>query len=60
MTMHNTVLLASQNKKLFVKNQCQKQKQAQRQSYIAREDVLTDSEAQSLIEMSDNDDMMDS
>ena len=45
MTMHNVILLISHNKKLFIKNQHQKWKQAQRQSYIAREDVLTDSEA---------------
>ena len=43
--MHNRVLLTSQNEKLFVKNQRQKQKWAQRQSYIARKDILTDSEA---------------
>ena len=57
MTMHNMIIFASQNKKLFVNNQHQKWKQAQRQSYIAREDVLTDSEAQSLIKMNDNNNM---
>jgi len=57
MTMHNAVLLTSQNKKLFAENQHQKWKWAQRWWYIAREDVLTDDEAQSLIEMSDNDNM---
>ena len=57
MTMHNAVLLTSQNKKLFVENQCQKWKWAQKQSYIVREDVLSDDEAQSLIEMSNNSDM---
>ena len=45
MTMHNAVLLASQNKKLFTENQHQKQKWAQKHLYIVREDVLTDSEA---------------
>ena len=54
MTMHNTVLITSQNEKLFVENQHQKQKWAQKQSYIAREDILSDSEAQSLIEISNN------
>ena len=58
MTMHNAVLLASQNKKLFIENQRQKWKQAQKQSYITREDILTDDEAQSLIEMSNNSDTM--
>ena len=43
--MHNAVLLANQNEKLFTENQHQKQKWAQRHSYIAREDVLTDNEA---------------
>jgi len=54
MTMHNAVLLASQNEKLFVENQRQKQKRAQKQLYIAREDILTGGEAQILIEMGDN------
>jgi len=54
MTMHNRVLLVSQNEKLFIENQHQKQKQTQRQSYIAREDILTDSEAQSLIEIDES------
>ena len=56
MVMHNTVLLTSQNEKLFVKNQHQKQKQAQKWLYIAKEGILTDDEAQSLTEMSDNSD----
>jgi len=56
MTMHNAILLASQNKKLFIENQRQKRKRAQRRSYIAREDVLTNDEAQSLIEIGNNDD----
>jgi len=54
--MHNVILFTSQNEKLFVKNQHQKWKQAQKQSYIAREGILTDDEAQSLIEMSNNSD----
>ncbi len=45
MAMHNTVLLVSQNEKLFVENQHQKWKQAQKQLYITREGVLSDSEA---------------
>ncbi len=53
-TMHNAVLLVSQNEKLFIENQHQKQKWAQKQPYIIREGVLSDSEAQSLIKMSDN------
>ena len=54
--MHNAVLLTSQNEKLFVENQHQKWKWAQKWLYIVREDVLTDNEAQSLIEMSNNSD----
>jgi hypothetical protein len=54
MAMHNAVLLASQNKKLFTENQRQKRKRAQRRSYIAREGVLTGGEAQNLIEIGNN------
>lgn len=54
MAMHNAVLLASQNEKLFAENHRQKRKRAQRHSYIAREGVLTGGEAQSLIETDDN------
>ncbi len=54
MMMHNAVLLASQNKKLFIENQRQKWKWAQKQSYIAREGVLSGGKAQSLIEMNNN------
>lgn len=52
--MHNAVLLTNQNKKLFTENQHQKQKQAHRRSYIAREGVLTGSEAQNLIEIDES------
>ncbi len=54
MTMHNAVLFTSQNEKLFTENQCQKQKWAQRCLYIAKEGVLTDSEAQNLIDISES------
>lgn len=52
--MHNAVLLANQNKKLFTENQRQKQKQAQRRRYIAREGVLTGIKAQNLIEIGES------
>ena len=52
--MNSTVLLASQNKKLFTENQHQKQKKAQRQSYIAKKGILSDTQAQSLIENREN------
>ena len=52
--MHNAVLLTNQNKKLFKENQRQKQKQAQRRRYIAREGVLTGSKAQKLIEIGES------
>jgi len=48
MAMHNAVLLASQNEKLFNENQRQKRKRTQRRSYIAKKGVLTGSEAQNL------------
>ena len=56
--MHNTVLLANQNEKLFTENQHQKQKQAQRCLYIAKEGVLTGNEAQNLIEIGKSSHMM--
>ena len=49
--MHNVILFANQNKKLFTENQCQKQKWAQRCSYIIKKGVLTGNEAQNLIEI---------
>ena len=52
--MNSAVLLTSQNKKLFTKNQHQKQKKAQRQSYIAKEGVLSGTQAQSLIKNKEN------
>ena len=56
--MHNMVLLASQNEKLFTENQCQKRKRAQRCLYIAREGVLTGNEAQNLIEIGESSHMV--
>jgi hypothetical protein len=50
MAMHNAVLLASQNEKLYAENQRQKRKRAQRRSYITRGGVLTGNEGQILIE----------
>ncbi len=52
--MHNADLLTSQNDRLFTENHCQKRKWAQRHSYIAREGILTDNKAQSLIEISES------
>jgi hypothetical protein len=47
--IYNTVLLASQNKKLIAENYRQKQKRAKRRLYIAKEGILTRAEAQVLI-----------
>jgi hypothetical protein len=44
--VHNAMILAGQNKLLLVKNQRQKQKRAQKRSYIARDGVLSGSEDQ--------------
>ena len=52
--MHNAVLLANQNEKLFTENQHQKQKWTQRCLYITREGVLTGNEAQNLIEIDES------
>ena len=48
--MHNVVLLANQNKKLFLENQYQKQKY-KNALYIIKKDVLTNNKAQNLIEI---------
>jgi DDE superfamily endonuclease len=50
LAMHSAVLLAHQNDQLYKQNQRQKQKRAQRRSYIARGGVLTGAKAQQLIE----------
>ena len=47
MTISSAVLLASENKKLHIKNQCQKRKRAKRHTYIARGDVLIKAEGAS-------------
>ena len=44
MTMSSTVLLASENEKLHMENQCQKRKRAKRHMYIAKGGVLTGAE----------------
>ena len=54
MAMHNAVLLASQNERLYAENQRQKRKKAQRRSYIAKGGVLTSTEALGLVEKDDS------
>ena len=52
--MHNAVILANQNEKLFAENQRQKRKRNQRRSYIGRGGILTGAEAQNRIETERN------
>ena len=40
MAISSTVLLVSENEKLYIENQCQKQKRAKKRTYIARGGVL--------------------
>jgi hypothetical protein len=49
MAIHNARILASQNQQLLTENKRQKQKRAQKRSYIAKGGVLSGAEAQSLI-----------
>jgi hypothetical protein len=53
MVMHNAVLLVAQNECLLAENEHQKRKKAKKRSYIAKEGVLTGTEALSLIENGD-------
>jgi hypothetical protein len=50
MVMHSAVLLAHENKRLHIENQCQKRKQGKQRSYITKGGILTGAEAQSLID----------
>jgi len=47
MAMSSAVLLASENEKLYMENQRQKRKRAQRRTYIARGGVLSGAEGAS-------------
>lgn len=51
LAMHSTVLLASQNKKLFAENQRQKRKRGKKRSYLKKGGVLTATEARTLVEV---------
>ena len=59
MAMHNAVLLASQNERLYAENQRQKRKRIEKRSYIAKGGVLTGAEARGLMENGDNSQVMD-
>ena len=48
--MHNAVLLASQNERLYAENQRQKRKRTQKRSYIANGGTLRGAEARGLIQ----------
>ena len=52
--MHNAVLLANENEKLYIENQRQKRKRKQKRSYLRRGGVLSGAEGQSLIENPQN------
>jgi hypothetical protein len=54
LAMHNAVLLANQNEKLYAENQRQKRKRGQQRSYLTRGGVLTGAEAQHLMETGEN------
>jgi len=47
MAMASAVLLASENEKLCMENQCQKKKRAKKRTYIARGGILSGSEGAS-------------
>jgi hypothetical protein len=47
MAMSSAVLLASENKKLYIENQRQKKKRAKKRTYIARGGVLSGAEGAS-------------
>jgi hypothetical protein len=54
LAMHNAILLANENEKLYVENQRQKRKRKQKRTYLKRGGVLSGAEGQSLIENSQN------
>ena len=47
MAMLSAILLASENKKLYIENQCQKKKRVEKRTYIARGGVLSGAEGAS-------------
>ena len=59
MAMHNAVLLASQNERLYTENQHQKQKWIEKRLYIVKGGVLTDAETWGLMENGDNSQVTD-
>ena len=47
--MHSAIFFAHKNERLYTENQRQKRKKAQKRSYLAKGDIITGAEAQSLI-----------
>lgn len=54
LAMHNAVLLTDEYKKVLAENQRQKRKRVQKRTFIAKGGVLSDTEAQDLIEKGNN------